>query len=131
MRDRIFRISFLTLVALLLVGLLSGCSRFSHNFNGMFFGTRAAIGIFGYGELSYLHGFGIIDASREESSYSVEIDKEDGLSFSDGKLKGVTKISRTIGKQITGYAVGLAKTDSTAAEAWLSGEPKKGQEAEK
>lgn len=122
MPDKLFRISFLALVALLMAGLLSGCSRLSHNFNGMFFGTRAAIGSVEYGEISYLHGFAIIDASREQSSWSVEIDKEDGLSFTDGKLKGVTKITRTIGKQVTGYAVDLAKVDSKAAEEWLGGE---------
>jgi len=134
MQDKLFRYSFLALAALLMAGLLSGCSRFSHNFNGMFFGTRVSIGSPEFGELSYLHGFGIIDASREESSYSVEIDKEDGLSFTDGKLKGVTRITRTIGKQITGYAVDLAKKDSKAVEEWLSGECKcrpEGKPAEK
>jgi len=131
MQDRIFRISFLALAALLMAGLLAGCNRFSHNLNGMFFGDRAAIGSMEYGEISYLHGFAIIDASRENSGWSVEIDKEDGLSFTDGKLKGVTRITRTIGKQVTGYAVDLAKKDSKAVEAWLDGEPEKGQEAEK
>jgi len=125
----IFSSSTLCGICLATMILMSGCSRLSHNFNGMFFGTRFSVGSPEYGEIVYMNGFSIIDASREESSYSVEIDKEDGLSFTDGKLKGVTRITRTIGKQVTGYAVDLAKVDPKATEEWLGGEPEKGQEA--
>ena len=110
-----------TIVAVVMLLTLTSCSRFSHNLTGMFFGTRVSIGNIEYGEIAFLHGFAFIDASRENSSWSLEIDKEDGLSFTDGRLKGVTRISRTIGKQITGYLTDLAEVDQDAANAWTGG----------
>ena len=110
-------------IAAALLFTLTSCNSVSHNLAAVFLGTKASIGNVEYGEISYLDGFAIIDASRENSSWSVEIDRENGLSYVDGKLKGVTKITRHIGRQVTGYLTDLASVCPDAAQAWAGEKP--------
>ena len=76
-------------------------------------------------EALYVNGIAIVDYSRENSSWEIEIDDEDGLSYdSEAKVvKGIKKIKRTIGKQITGYLVDLSKADRKAAEEYVAKDP--------
>lgn len=100
-----------------------------------FCGCSHNAAIFGFGkvikvgnvemEALYVNGIAIIDYSRENSSWEIEIDDEDGLSYdSEAKVvKGIKKIKRTIGKQITGYLRDLAKVDPKAAEEYVAKDP--------
>ena len=100
------------------------CAGCSHNAAVFGFGKVFKIGNMEY-ELLYVNGVGIIDYSRENSSWELEIDDEDGLSYdvSTHTIKGIKKVKRTIGTQITGYLVDLAKADAGAAEEYLKKEP--------
>lgn len=120
MQDRLFRISFLALAALLMAGLLSGCSHSPAVFT---FGKKLHVGTVEYGEISYLDGIAIVDVSRENSSWEIEINDETGivLDKANNTVKGIKKISRTIGKQVTGYLTDLAEVDPAAAEEWVKG----------
>jgi len=110
-------------VCLATLMLLAGCSHSPAVFT---FGKKIHIGTVEYGEISYLDGIAIVDVSRENSSWTIEINDETGivLDKANNTVKGIKKISRTIGKQVTGYAVDLAEVDSKAAEEWLSGDCK-------
>jgi hypothetical protein len=121
MQEKIFRISFLALAALLMAGLLTGCSHSPAVFT---FGKKIHIGTVEYGEISYLDGIAIVDVSRENSSWTIEINDETGITLdkASNSIKGIKKISRTIGRQVTGYLTDLAEVDPAAAEEWLSGE---------
>lgn len=104
---------------LCLVLFFVGCS---HNAAIFTIGKQLKIGNAEYGEISYINGIAIVDLSRENSGWEMEIDEEDGLQYDSktGTVKGVKKIKRNIGKQITGYLVDLAETDSKAVEKYLS-----------
>lgn len=105
---------------LCLVLFFIGCS--SHNAAIFTIGKQIKIGNSGYGEISYINGIAIVDLSRENSGWEIEIDEEDGLQYDSktGTVKGVKKIKRNIRKQITGYLVDLSKTNSKAVENYLS-----------
>jgi len=118
--SRDLRFAFLVLILLILS---VGCRRFSHNPAVFTFGKKISVGTAEYGELSYLDGIAIVDVSRENSSWSIEIDETTGITIDKdaGSLKGIKKITRTIGRQVTGYLVDLAETDAAAAESWCKG----------
>lgn len=104
--------------------LLCSCSHFSHNVAGLAIGTKAQIGSPEYGEILWMNGFSLIDFSRENSEWEIEIDDNAGLSFdsSTKTLKGVKRIRRRIGKQVTGYLKDLAKENPEAAIEYLKGD---------
>ena len=71
--------------------------------------------------LSYTNGLSIIDIPRENSSWEMEIADDEGLSFDSttNTLRGVRKITRKTGIQITGYLVDLAEKSPEAAKAYI------------
>lgn len=107
-------------ILMILLGIC--CQSCSHNPAAFVFGKQIKMGNLEYGEISYLDGVAIIDISRENSMWSIEIDDETGLSYdAESKtIKGIKKITRSIGKQVTGYLNDLAKNSPTAVENYLS-----------
>lgn len=111
---------FLVLFALLIFA--SGCS---HNPMMVNVGKRTSIG-FDPGQMSasvnWLDGFNVTEISRENTSWELEIDEGQGLSFDTGTntLRGVRKITRKVGPQVTGYLVKLAKQSPEAAAAYVN-----------
>ena len=106
------------LYLILTILLLTGCS---HNPAIMTIGRQIRLGTAEYGDLTYLNGFAIIDCSRENSEWEIEIDDSDGISFdpTTKTLKGVKKIRRRIGKQVTGYLKDINKTNPEAVNDYL------------
>lgn len=107
-------------VALALAGIVAGLSACSHNTAGITVGTRFNAGLDpqnATANLSYVDGLNVIDVSRENSVWKLEIDGDSGISYDEqsGSLKGVKKIERSIGPQITGYLVELSDRNPEAA----------------
>lgn len=96
----------------------AGCS---HNAAILTFGKTFRIAGGEYGGIIYVNGISIVDVSRENSDLELEIDDEAGLSYNEDEktLKGVKKIKFSVGKQVTGYLVDLAKEDKELAEKYL------------
>lgn len=109
---------FISIISLAAAAAMTGCS---HNPMMMAFGKVAKIGNIEYGEISYINGVYILDVSRENSSWELEVNDETGIQVDAeaGAIKGIKKIKRTIGKQISGNLVDLAKVDTEAAESWV------------
>lgn len=110
-----------SIIAIAVMLALAGCS---HNAALLTVGKQLKVGSSEYAEITYLNGFAIIDMSRENSSWAIEIDDEVGLSYDNttGTVKGIKRIERHIGRQITGYLVDLAKANPEAAKTYLSTE---------
>lgn len=104
--------------------LMAGCS---HNPAVFTFGKQVKIGTTEYGELSYLNGIAIVDCSRENSEWELEVDDETGIVIDkeSNSIKGIKRIKRKIGMQISGYLVDMAKVDAKAAEAYVKQGEKK------
>lgn len=95
--------------------LLVSCS---HNQGTVILGKGFLAGAEG---LKYFNGVALLDNSRENSEWGIEIDDEDGITVQDGNIKGIKKIERKIGKQVTGYLVDLAEEDPEAVNKYLEG----------
>lgn len=68
-------------------------------------------------------GVQVTDISRENSQWTIEVDQNIGLSISkDGVIKGVKSIKRSIGPQVTGYFVDLAKASPELAKVYAEAE---------
>ncbi|MFA6931868.1 MAG: hypothetical protein WCT05_16210 [Lentisphaeria bacterium] len=113
---------FLVLFALLIfAGCFSSCA---HNPAVFTMGKRTNIG-FDPGQLtaniSWTDGLNIVDVPRENSSFEIEVDEATGLTFDPGTntVRGVRKITRKTGVQITGYLVDLAKRSPEAAAEYI------------
>lgn len=107
----------------LVVGImvLTGCS---HNTGAFTIGTRANIGLDpqnATANLSYTDGLNVVDVSRENSSWDLEIDADNGVSVDtqNGSIRGVKRIRRDVGPQITGYLVDLAEKDPEMAKLYV------------
>lgn len=101
--------------------LLPGCS---HNTGAFTLGTRVNLGIDpqnATANLSYTDGLNVVDVSRENASWDVEIDADNGVSVdgSTGSIKGVKRLRREVGPQITGYLVDLADKNPEMAKAYV------------
>lgn len=112
-RNKIYRAAMFA--AILFV--LPACS---HNTSGFTVGTRINAGLDpqnATANISYTDGLNVIDVSRENSTWSLEVDGDTGLSYDEqsGSVKGVRKIRRSVGPQITGYLVELAEKHPEAA----------------
>ena len=112
-------VPLLALAALLLV---AGCS---HNTGAFTIGTRINAGLDpqnATANLSYTDGLNIVDVSRENSFFDLEIDSVNGVSVdeSSGNIRGIKRIRREVGPQITGYLVDLSKTDPALAGEYLT-----------
>ena len=109
----------LTVIAAAL--LLPGCS---HNTGAFTLGTRVNLGIDpqnATANLSYTDGLNVIDVSRENASWDIEIDADNGVSVDDstGTVKGVKRLRRDVGPQITGYLVDLSENSPEAAASYI------------
>jgi len=97
--------------------LFYGCS---HNTSSFTVGTRLNAGLDpqnATANVSYVDGLNVVDVSRENSSWDLEIDSENGVSIENGKVNGVKRIRREVGPQITGYLVDLIdKNPALAAD---------------
>ena len=101
--------------------LLPGCS---HNTGAFTLGTRVNLGIdpqSATANASYTDGLNVIDVSRENTSWDVEIDADNGVSVDDstGNIKGVKRLRRDVGPQITGYLVDLSENSPEAAASYI------------
>ncbi len=106
-----------------LVFVAAGCS---HNVGGFTIGTRTQAGIDPQNmtaNISHTDGLNVIDVSRENSEWEIEIDDESGVTVDKktGNIKGIKKIRRKVGPQVTGYLVDLAKQNPELAKQYLSG----------
>lgn len=103
----------ITGIAATLVLLLAGCA---HNSEVVSIGKRAAVGIDPQNatlNASYVDGLNIIDVSRENSEWEVQVDADAGVKYdaATGTITGVQRLRRKVGPQVTGYLVDLAKAD--------------------
>lgn len=101
--------------------MLSGCS---HNTGAFTIGTRVNLGIDpqnATANASYTDGLNVIDVSRENASWDIEVDADNGVSVdgSTGSIKGVKRLRREVGPQITGYLVDLADKNPEMAKAYV------------
>ena len=101
--------------------LVEGCS---HNSGAFTVGTRINFGLDPQNvtaNVSYTDGLNMIDVSRENSTWTLEIDADNGVSVdaSSGAIKGVKRIRRDVGPQITGYLVDLAESDPEMAKNYV------------
>lgn len=107
-------------LALLIAALFCGCA---HNTGALTVGTRVNVGIDPQNctaNVSYVDGLNVLDLSRENSEWVIETDSQIGIKADKhGTIKGVRSIKRTIGPQITGYLVDLAKTHPDLAKEYV------------
>ena len=101
--------------------LVAGCS---HNTGAFTVGTRLNAGLDpqnATANVSYTDGLNVVDISRENSSWDLEIDADNGVSVdsTSGAIKGVKRIRRDVGPQITGYLVELAESDPEMAKNYV------------
>ena len=87
-------------------------------------GTRVNLGIDpqnATANASYTDGLNVVDVSRENASWDIEIDADNGVSVDDstGTVKGVKRLRRDVGPQITGYLVDLAAKDPEMAKTYV------------
>ena len=109
------------LVTMAALFLVTGCS---HNTSAFTVGTRLNAGLDpqnATANISYTDGLNVVDVSRENSSWDLEIDADNGVSVdtSSGTIKGVKRIRREVGPQITGYLVDLAEKDIDMAKNYV------------
>lgn len=109
------------LLALAALFLVAGCS---HNTGAFTVGTRMNFGIDpqnATANVSYTDGLNVVDISRENSSWDLWIDADNGVSVdpSSGTITGVKRIRRDVGPQITGYLVDLAESDPEMAKNYV------------
>lgn len=106
-----------------MVAFAAGCS---HNVGGFTIGTRAQAGIDPQSmtaNISLTDGLNVIDVCRENSEWEIEINDDTGVSVDKktGNIKGIKRIRRKVGPQVTGYLVDLAKQNPELAKQYLSG----------
>ena len=116
-----FDVFFFCVCIVIMALLLAGCG---HNTGIFTIGTRVNAGLDpqnAKANLSYTDGLNIVDASRENSGWEMEIDAENGVSVDSktGAVKGVKYLKREIGPQITGYLVELASKDPEMAKLYM------------
>lgn len=101
--------------------IFTGCS---HNTGSFTIGTRVNAGIDpqnATANISYTDGLNVVDISRENSSWDIEVNADNGVSVDKqtGAVKGVKRLRRTVGPQITGYLVDLAQRDPEMAREYV------------
>lgn len=113
--------AMLVTLALAALFFVAGCS---HNTSAFTVGTRLNAGLDpqnATANISYTDGLNVVDVSRENSSWDLEIDADNGVSVdtSSGTIKGVKRIRREVGPQITGYLVDLAESNPDMAKSYV------------
>lgn len=118
-----FRVSVIVTLfaAVFVIFAMTGCS---HNTGAFTIGTRINAGLDpqnATANISYTDGLNVVDISRENSSWDLEIDADNGVSVdgSAGTIKGVKRIRRDVGPQITGYLVDLAEKNPDMAKNYI------------
>lgn len=116
-----FKIPGVLMAFVCVIVLLSGCS---HNTGSFTVGTRMNFGIDpqnATANVSYTDGLNVVDISRENSSWDLWIDADNGVSVdsTSGTITGVKRIRRDVGPQITGYLVDLAESDPEMAKNYV------------
>lgn len=116
-----FKIPGVLIAMFFMMFLLSACS---HNTGAFTVGTRMNFGIDpqnATANVSYTDGLNVVDISRENSSWDLWIDADNGVSVdpSSGTIKGVKRIRRDVGPQITGYLVDLAESAPEMAKNYV------------
>lgn len=116
-----FKVPGILMAMFAAVLMLSGCS---HNTGAFTVGTRINFGLDpqnATANVSYTDGLNVVDISRENSSWDLEIDADNGVSVdsTSGTIKGVKRIRRDVGPQITGYLVDLAESDPEMAKNYV------------
>lgn len=112
-----------TIIVATTIGLcaFTGCA---HNTGAFTIGTRINAGIDpqnATANVSYVDGLNVIDVSRENSSWDIQIDADNGVSVDtkSGAIKGVKRLKREVGPQITGYLVELVEKNPDLAKAYV------------
>lgn len=113
--------AMLVTLALAALFFVAGCS---HNTSAFTVGTRLNAGLDpqnATANISYTDGLNVVDVSRENSSWDLEIDADNGVSVdtSSWTIKGVKRIRREVGPQITGYLVDLAESNPDMAKSYV------------
>ncbi|MGF0038474.1 hypothetical protein HF882_17895 [Victivallis vadensis] len=103
------------------VFVLASCS---HNTGAFTLGTRVNLGFDpqnATANASYTDGLNVVDVSRENASWDIEIDADNGVSVDDntGNIKGVKRLRRDVGPQITGYLVDLTAQNPEMAKLYV------------
>ncbi len=93
--------------------LLAGCS---HNFGTCVIGKGLLLGQSG---IQYFNGVAILDCSRENSGWKIEVKDDDGLLQTEGQIKGLKSVERKLDKQVSGYLVDLSKHDKKSVQEYL------------
>jgi hypothetical protein len=111
----------IVLAATLSLVIFAGCS---HNTGAFTIGTRINAGLDpqnATANISYTDGLNVVDVSRENSSWDITIDADNGVSVDtqSGAVKGVKRLKREVGPQITGYLVNLAAKDPEMAKLYV------------
>lgn len=110
-------------LACLLLGILFmvSCVMASHNPLQVLTGKQTKIGFGDYGVFNHKEGLVISDIPRENTTLEIEFDSDTGVSYDPetGAIRGIMKITRTVGPQITGYLVDLAQVSPDAAAEYL------------
>jgi hypothetical protein len=109
------------IAAVVLILLLAGCG---HNTGAFQIGTRFNAGIDpqnATANISYIDGLNVVDVSRENSSWEIQVDADNGVSVDakTGTVKGIKRLRREIGPQITGRLVELAAKDPEMARMYV------------
>ena len=110
-----------------MVALAAGCS---HNVGGFTIGTRTQAGIDPQSmsaNISHTDGLNVIDICRENSEWEIEINDETGVTIDKetGNVKGIKRIRRKVGPQVSGYLVELVKESPEFAKWFLENAEKK------
>lgn len=112
---------FIVAAAIFSLVILTGCG---HNTGAFTIGTRLNAGFDpqnATANISYTDGLNVVDVSRENSSWDITIDADNGVSIDSksGAVKGVKRLKREVGPQITGYLVDLATKDPEMAKQYV------------
>ena len=112
---------FTLILPVLAMFVFTGCS---HNTGAFTIGTRVNFGLDpqnATANVSYTDGLNAVDVSRENSSWDIDIDADNGVAVDGqtGTIKGVKRIRRSVGPQITGYLVDLADKDPEMAKLYV------------
>ena len=112
-----------SLLTCMLLGVLvlTSCVMASHNPLQILTGKQTKVGFGDYGAFNHKEGLVISDIPRENTTLEIEFDSEAGVSYDPktGTVKGIVKITRSVGPQVTGYLVELAQADPEAAKKYL------------
>ena len=116
-----FDVFFFCVCIAIMALLLTGCG---HNTGTFTIGTRVNAGLDpqnATANISYTDGLNVVDVSRENSSWEIQVDADNGVSVDTktGTIKGIKRLRREIGPQITGRLVEMAAKDPEMARMYI------------